>query len=121
MVELGRDFLGINGAVELTLSGDHLWALKTTPSYRVFDVSDPSDPVFVADVAMSSRVWDLEVAGTLGYFLTNSALAVYDVTNPASPSLLGSTPVSGNARRLTLTGDLAVVTTLSTLEVFDVS
>jgi hypothetical protein len=67
------------------------------PRLRIFDVSDPAEPVQVSQTDIGEGVAALEVFDDRAYLLSYSALAVFDVSDRKAPAKLSSVrlPYSG--------------------------
>jgi photosystem II stability/assembly factor-like uncharacterized protein len=79
---------------------------------EVLDVSDPSDPLKIAELAMSQyTIADIELEGDYAY-VANSAggLRIVNVTDPANPSLVGFNESPYLARGVVVSGNHAFVT-----------
>lgn len=88
---------------------------------RVFDISDPADPVDVGDFVPDSG-WPSYVAarGDLLYVsVSYYTFAILDVSDPAAPQVIGSLWVD-HPWEITLDGDLAYVATDSRPQIIDV-
>jgi hypothetical protein len=93
-------------------------------AFRVFDVSDPANPVevFSADLG---PICDLESQGNYLYLLKQDGeLATYDITDASLPTMVGGSllaaPAAGSYERLARSGDL-LCTFGSQLQILDVS
>ena len=88
---------GDNGIQTTTFHADRLYTPEDADGYRVWDISDPSNPTLIAHNQISYPSLDgLNTLGSIAYEITllgdklliangNNGLAVYDNTNPASP------------------------------------
>jgi len=63
---------------------------KWRPRLRIFDVSDPAEPVVVSQTDIGEYVAALEVLNDRAYLLFDSKLAVFDVRDPKAPTQLSS-------------------------------
>ena len=77
------------------VSGEIAYLSNWTGGLRLFDLSDPSSPVFIASYGQSSE--GVFVAGDRAYV---GGIGILDVSDPTSPTLIGDHDL--------LTGDLSV-------------
>jgi hypothetical protein len=103
-------------------SGDYLFAATHTDGVEIINVSVPSSPQFVSEIA-TENAWAVEeVAGLLYVADGTGGLKIIDVTDPLLPQLLGSTPASGTAKDVVVQGDYAFVAAGAFgVDMFDVS
>ena len=72
---------------------------------QVYDVSDPAQPVKMAEIRMpSGRPLRVTVNGRLAYVADGPAgLQVVDLTKPSEPTIVSTYPVASRARDITVT------------------
>ena len=72
---------------------------------QVYDVSDPAQPVKMAEIRMpSGRPLRVTVKGRLAYVADGPAgLQVVDLTKPSEPTIVSTYPVASRARDITVT------------------
>ena len=92
---------------------------------QVYNVSDPSNPIFVTSVGTPGQASKVVVAGQRAYVADgwNRDLLIYDVSNPASPTLLGTYNSPGDAHDVWVEGNIAYLAAGSSggLQIVDVS
>ncbi len=113
----GQSFEGI------AVNAAHLYAARHADGVEVFDLSDPLDPVTVAEVTSLTNAWDLAFKGDFALVADGiGGLAILDVSDPTTPVHLTSLPTSGAAVDVDVAGDLAVVANGSAgVDIFDIS
>ena len=79
---------------ELFLAGSYLYVAAGDVGLLVVDVSDPTQPVEVASVAIEDGADKVSVAGDRAFVLRNTnsssvGMVVIDVSNPGSPRVVG--------------------------------
>ncbi len=122
-----------------TFDGDLLYTAEQTAGYRVFDLSNPADPIELAHLSTDISTpygdfvgitYELLVDGDLLYTANSSAgLTIYDNANPLSPILLrhaiAAIPQAGSyvwMRDIELRDNLMFVTAASNgLRVYDLN
>jgi hypothetical protein len=90
---------------------------------RIFDISDPADPLDVGDFVAPSGTWayDMEARDNLLFVsFPGSRVGVLDVSNPAAPVLIGQVLVS-DPYQLSLDGNLLYVRTSGPTRIVDVT
>ena len=104
--------------------GDYLYvSVSDSPSFLVYDLSDPDDPALVAGLPVSGASQALALSGQYAY-LTGPDLKVIDVSAPSAPVLIGTSGhLPGLAAAVTVAGGCAYVATYveAGLQVVDVS
>jgi hypothetical protein len=106
---------------ELALDGDLLY-VSTDGQPQIIDVSDPTQPAFLAVLPTTSPGTRVEAAGGLAYVSTNTGLQIFDVTDPSQPTPVGSLATPNIATSVDISGDLAYVFVRNTgVHVVDVS
>ena len=89
---------------------------------RLFDISDPTDPVDVGNYSRPGS-WAFDVAARDSLLFVSfpySTVAVLDVSNPSSPEEIGQVPVV-DPFQIFLAGDLLYVATRGQPRIIDVS
>lgn len=89
---------------------------------RIYEISNPATPVFVADLPLGFFCWDIQVKGNYALLVGNiSGLVVIDISNPVAPVQVSGYAFAENGREIYLHNDAAVVLTSSALRVLDIS
>jgi len=58
----------------------------STSTLHIYDISTPTTPILLGNYTVQQyAVLEVEVAGTLAYFLVNDTLYVLDISNPSAP------------------------------------
>ncbi len=77
---------------------------------NIFDISDFSNPVFVAKYIAADQITDIVVEGNIGYIsVEESGIEIIDVENIISPQFIGLYNTPGNAMKMTLQSDKLIV------------
>jgi len=113
----GQSFEGI------AVNSDHLYAARHADGVEIFDLTDPLDPITVAEVTSLTNAWDIAFKGDFALVADGiGGLAILDVNDPTTPIHLTTLPTSGAAVDVDVTGDLAVVANGSAgVDIFDIS
>ena len=92
-------------------------------TFRVIDLSDPTQPSEIGTLTAPGRIWGLHVAEPYVYLAGGlEGLHIVDVTDPTVPTLLATHPTAGQALGVTTSGTTAMVVNLMTgLEIVDIS
>lgn len=123
LVNVGHTNNG-SSAYRVAVSGNYAYLANYNDGLRIYDVSDPSNPINVGHTNNSANpsasVQDVAVSGH-HVFLANAAdgLRIYDVSNPANPSNIGHTNNGYGTAVAALGG--RVLLGASGLRIYDVS
>ena len=89
---------------------------------RIYNISDPTNPVFESTFLTPRSVPDVEVSGNLLYLASGRGLSIVDLSNPSSPVRIGEALTDYPLTDVAYTGTTAYVTNRFTgLQVIDVS
>ena len=91
--------------------------------FQVLDVSDPSHPTKIGEVALGTRgISDITISGTTAY-VAGDGFRIVDVSFPDSPSEIGYSDIPNLARGIVVSGSYAYVTDhfFQGLRVFDIT
>ena len=93
--DIGQDGLGVEA---VRLAGERAYLVsKSPPVFAVLDVSDPSSPSWLGEVALppQGQAMDIELVGSDAYVLLADSplLVAVDVSDPTAPSVVGSLPL----------------------------
>lgn len=64
---------------------------------QIYDISSPTEPVFVGGHGFRSALYDINIVDDYGYFSTKDGLYIVDITNPAIPIDTGFISVGDSA------------------------
>ncbi len=88
---------GYPSYTQLAGAAGHLHALKRDffgfHSYRIFDLSNPTQPVILGELDTGPDLFGFEVSGDWVYAFSPGSLWVYDIADPEEIPLAGSAPV----------------------------
>ncbi len=90
---------------------------------QVLDVSDPSHPAKIGEVALGTRgICDIEISGNTLY-IAGDGFRIVDVSFPDNPSEIGYSDIPNLARGVVVSGNYAYVTDhfFRGLQVFDIT
>ena len=126
--EVSIDLVRVHGSAGQSFEGiavnaAHLYVARHGDGVEILDLTDPLDPVTVAEVTSLTNAWDLAFKDDFALVADGiGGLAILDVSNPATPIHLTTLPTSGAAVDVDVTGDLAVVANGSAgVDIFDIS
>lgn len=115
---LGRSPYGVSNSV--AAEGD-VALLSNGAALQVLDVSDPSAPSVLGEVAVVQPIEAVAISGNRGYILTYNDLHVVDLSAPTAPTVLGTFEGLVASGELDVVGNEVYVTTYEKLVVVDVS
>jgi len=96
---------------DVTVRGNAAYAMTWYEGVRVFDISVPTNPVYittVSNVARGNYPMDFFIDGNVGYLADSSlGLRIFDVSNPTNLLPVGSWIGSGNMDALAVSGHYA--------------
>ena len=91
-------------------------------TFRVIDLSDPTQPSEVGTLTAPGRIWDFTSPNRMSIWRRARGLHIVDITDPTVPTLLATHPTAGQALGVTTSGTTAMVVNLMTgLEIVDIS
>ena len=115
------DIPNVSQAFDVAVSGSY--AYLVTPSstgggeFYIYDISNPSAPVFRSDFELGSHVYGVYVSGSRAYLSSSKVdkeLVILDVSNPVNPTEIGSfnIPLAGaNGQSIFYGGGVVHLTT----------
>lgn len=104
----------------LAVAGDLVY-MMTRSGLRIYDVTNPSNPVLRGTLALSSTAPRLRVVGSRVYLSDISGLRIVDVQNLDAPQLLGTYLSNVRAYQVDVVGDIALLATDRGMQLVDVS
>ena len=105
-------------AYDVEVVGGYAYVATATSGLWILDVSDPTVPVFVAQLGLSYHAWDVEVVGGLA-FVAAGKVYIVDVADPNTPIIVGWTWWWG-ARDVDVEGDYAYLAA-DAVHVYDIT
>ena len=100
-------------SMKLHLDGDFLYVADLSGGVRIYDLTDPTSPVFLHKVATDRNCQDLEIADGILYAVNSNnsgaGLTLTDVMDPAAPSPLSEFNTTNGTMGLGVDGDLCVL------------
>ncbi len=109
--------------------GDYLYTVDEF-GLNVFNITTPSDPVFVNNIPINFRIETLFNYNEYLYIGSQNGMFIYSISNPEFPQFLAEVqhftscdPVVANASTafVTLWSDLGCGTTVNQLEIYDIT
>ena len=116
-------FVSIPGfANGVAVNGNYAFVAAGAAGLQVVNVSNRSNPVIAASLALEGNANDIRLLGNLAYVAAGAAgLEVVDVTNPLGPVLRGTLSTGGTALEVAVRGTTAYVANTSNLFIADVT
>jgi len=100
-------------ANKLHLDDGQLYVADLSGGVRIYDLSDPLAPVFLAEVATDPSCQDLRIAGDVLYSVNSNnsgaGLVLTDVSAPAAPVPLSTFDTTNSTAGLDVAGGLAIL------------
>ncbi len=81
----------------IKIKGNYAYIGGSCHMVQVFDISNPSDMVEVAEIPISSSSRDIEINGKYLYAISNDNIMVFDITNINNSVVVSSTYVPGSS------------------------
>jgi hypothetical protein len=119
---------------QLGLTDDHIYVAEgvvavggyayvaNESGMRVFDVSVPTQPTWVADYNDPGTIVDVDVQGNYAYVADLTAMHLVDISNPSVPQTVGSIPTSHETWAVDVVGSYAYIADLyAGIKIVDVS
>jgi len=103
---VGRTYIRDSGnAIDLCVSGDIVYVAADDGGLQIFDVSDPSDPVYYDTYVTANNAKDVVVAGELAYVaVAGAGVEIVDISGD-EPVQRGLCDTPGIALGLEISGD----------------
>ncbi len=99
-----------NRSETVVVQGTVAYVADTANGLRIFDVSDPADPIQVGMATIGDGAWDVFVTGDLAYVAAHSeGLRIFDISDPTTPTPVGFASTPDHALGVTVDGDHAFV------------
>lgn len=109
-------------AAGLAVSSNHVYLANQSDGFRIYDVSDPANPVNIAHTNNPGPAEDVVVSGNYAYLANaGDGLRIYDISNPTNPFSVGQVYHSAPALALVLTSNYVYVAAANAVQVFEVS
>lgn len=118
-----QGFTNIEGITYCVAVAEDYAYIGMYDNFHVIDVSDPTEPVHLAQLTVGYTPLDIIVSDGLAYIAsTSEGLSIIDVSNPVSPVQIGSLNISCLGNGLELVGNYVYLTmALYGLNVINVS
>ena len=98
---------GFGEALRIAVAGNCACLANGTDGLRVYDVSDPANPLPLAHANDGLYTRDVALRGAYAYLADADGLRIYDVSNPASPVCVGHPTNTASSVDVALAGDYA--------------
>lgn len=102
-----------NRFTDVDVIGDIAYCADYSAGMRILDVSDPEEPLLLADLNLGSTAYSITVEGSVAYVgCSGGMMILVDVTDPESPSVLGfyDHETGGTCDDIALDGSYAFMT-----------
>jgi prepilin-type N-terminal cleavage/methylation domain-containing protein len=111
---LKDSFLSLTGGLKVALSGDYAYVITAT-TLRVYDISNPSSPVFMNSYPQTGNLNNVFVSGNYVYMTSTNNSAELQIRNISNPNSLGTSlnsnlPGNHDANGIFVTGNYAYIT-----------
>ena len=108
---------------EVHVANDIAYCAASQAGLDILDISDPSNPYLLGNIATQGRAYGVFIVDNLAYVADGrEALRIIDISNPATPSLLGSYKTRDEIHRVQVVGNRAyMASNAGGLEIIDVS
>ena len=110
------EFLSLGRVVDCKGAGDFAYAAVGIKGLAILDMTNPLQPLQVAQKTLSGYANGLDIAGSTVYVAETNhegedggLLEIVDVTDPLAPVILGSVALTGQPYTVQVQGNLAVV------------
>ncbi len=98
-----------------------VYLAESDSGVAVFDINNPTLPVFVRHMDTGSWARDVFVSGDLLY-VADDGFKIFDLSNSLNPTLVSETPITGTALRISVSAGRAFISCgASGMFIFDVS
>jgi hypothetical protein len=86
--------------ITMLVQGDFGYAISQDDRFRVFDLSEPSNPRQIASIASAADPSEIAIQGRYAYITGNTAdnIQVIDISNPGAPAVMSSLSIGNDPR-----------------------
>jgi hypothetical protein len=107
----------------VAVSGDFAYLANGGGGLRIYDITDPANPVNVGHTNNAGNAWDLAVSGNFAYLANREdGLRIYDITDPANPANVGHIDNGAEAIGVAVSGGFAYLANSSDgLRIYDIT
>jgi len=119
-VIVGRTDMLPAGLKFITVAQDYVYAISYDYLLRVFNVTDPAQPVEIATFGFPAPPEDLAISGGYAYVALYKGLEIIDISNPAHPKYVGDFPIS-NTNRVVNNGSYLSVASWDGITILNIS
>jgi len=109
-------------ASDLAVSGNYVYLANESDGLRIYDVTDPTNPVNIAHATNSGSANDVVISSNYAYLANGGdGLHIYDVSDPTNPVSVGQIYKGNFSITLVVTNNYAYVGDTSGFQIFNVS
>lgn len=110
-------------ARSLCIAGSYAYIAECDgSSLGIINISDPSNPEFVANYETADAVWVVSVKDGYAYMaMAPNHIAVVDISDPANPTLVATEPTTEQAVNLFISGNYLYATEFYGIEIFHIT
>ncbi|MBN2532205.1 MAG: chitobiase/beta-hexosaminidase C-terminal domain-containing protein [Spirochaetales bacterium] len=95
---------------DVFVAGNYAYAYDYDEGIKIFDVSDPSSPLFISPLYNEGIVADILVRGTLLYYVGSGGLTIVDVADPLHPGKISHVETTENVNSMFMRGHYVYMT-----------
>ncbi len=92
-----------------TISGSHLYGTTNPNIFRIFDLSDPLEPVELGSLESDELLLELEVCSDFAYVQSNDCAKIFDVSNPTEPEITGTIEDLDTVKEIAISNDIMCI------------
>ena len=108
-------------AAGIAVSGNNVFLANGTDGLRVYDVSNPTNPINVFHTNNGQFAFGVTIDDHYAFLGESGALGVYDVANPSNPVMLTNASTAYSPTFIFITNALAYVAAQNQFQIFSVS
>lgn len=113
----------VNNASKVAIAGNYLYLAVRADGLRIYNISNPANPVNVGHANDGAQALDVAVQGSFAYVANSTdGLRIYNVSNPSNPINVGHTNNGGLAYSVAVSGNYAYLANAGDgLRIYDIS
>lgn len=94
------------------VSGNYAYITNLEEGLEIINISNPSNPIFIADYKTGDQFHDAIIEGDLAFIAASSftSFQIVNISNPSNPTFLSGISSSQGIGRITIFGDYAFLT-----------
>lgn len=109
-------------AYDIVVDGDYAYVAYGSDGLRIFDISDPSNPIDVGQNNTDGNSYGLDVKGYIAYVADGTnGISIINCSDKKDPVEISNIDTPGNASEIVVKGEIAYLNDWNSILIFNVS